>query len=65
METRVCRQDYRVYMRYRPDMHEYEAAFYQLKWRNKRLIIDGPPERIEQWILFRAFSNAVNRSKKN
>jgi len=57
MQSQKCRQQYRVWIRYRDGL----TAFQQLQWRGQRLMIDGPPEHLEQWILLHAYSVTVRK----
>ena len=52
MQVRSCRQTYRIWIRKRSDI----TPFNQLVWRGQRLIIDGPTEPMEQWMLLHAYS---------
>ena len=52
MHSRVCRQQYRVWIRYRYGV----TPFHEIQWKDRRLIIDGPPEHLAQWLLLHAFT---------
>jgi len=52
MDVQSCRQQYRIWIRYL----EGVTAFHQLEWSGRRLIIDGPLEHMEQWLLLHAYS---------
>jgi len=60
MHEQSCRQQFRIWIRYRDGVN----AFQQLEWQGRRLILDGPPEVMQQWILLNAYSVTV-RSVKN
>jgi len=57
MQIQESRQQYRVWIRYRDGV----TAFQQLQWRGRRLMIDGPPEHLEQWILLHVYSVTVRK----
>jgi len=55
MQEKICRQQYRIWIRYRDGI----TPFQQLEWKGMRLVIDGPPEKMDQWLLLHAYSTTT------
>jgi head-tail adaptor len=49
-KIQIYTQDYRIWIRYRRGV----AAFQQIVWRGKRLVITAPPEPFGQFLLINA-----------
>ena len=57
MQDQSCRQQFRLWIRYRDGV----TPFQQITWQDRRLVIDGPPEHLGEWLLLHAYSVTTRR----